>query len=594
MGLIPQSFIDDLMSRVDVVEVVEEYVPLKKKGKDWMACCPFHNEKTPSFSVSREKQFYYCFGCGAHGTALGFLMDHARMDFRDAVENLAERAGVEVPEEAGDGGRGPSLAPLYETLEQAAAWYQRQLREHAQAGRAVDYLRGRGLSGEVAARFGLGFAPPGWDNLLQALGPDEAARDRLAQTGLTITRDDGRTYDRFRDRVMFPIHDRRGRVVAFGGRVLDDSTPKYLNSPETPVFHKGRELYGLHQAQTARGARERLLVVEGYMDVVALAQHGIEGALATLGTAATSDHLQRLFRTVPEVVFCFDGDRAGRTAAWRALETALPHMREGHQARFMFLPEGEDPDSLVRTEGREAFEARMSEAVSLSTYLFDQLTQQVDMSTLDGRSRLVELARPLVGRLPPGAFRQLVLGRLGELAGMDTAAVTDALEGRAARTPPRERPARRGTPPSGRPSLVRQTITLLLHHPSLAGHAAGLERVATLDRPGVPLLVELLELLHARPNLTTAGALQHFQGRDEGRHLAKLAAGERHELTDALETEFTDAWARLNHLVVEQRYAALTEKARAGGLDDAEKREYAAVVKALAAVVDGNDPGNGG
>ncbi|MFM1892488.1 MAG: hypothetical protein RLZ44_1565, partial [Pseudomonadota bacterium] len=357
-GKIPQRFIDDLIARVDIVDVINQRVPLKKAGHEYKACCPFHDEKTPSFTVSPTKQFYHCFGCGAHGTAIGFLMDYDRLSYPEAIEALADDLGLEVPHEAGVE-RGPDLSPLYEILEQAARFYAWQLRRHPDSARAVEYLRQRGVSGEIAADFRIGFAPPGWDNLLRELGGDARAVDSLRGAGLISEPEDGKRYDRLRDRIVFPILDARGRVVGFGGRVLGAGEPKYLNSPETPVFHKGRELYGLYQAKQAVKQLERLLVVEGYMDVVALAQFGIRYAVATLGTATTAEHLEKLFRSVPEVVFCFDGDRAGRDAAWKALETALPLLREGRQARFLFLPEGEDPDTLVRREGAAAFAARV-------------------------------------------------------------------------------------------------------------------------------------------------------------------------------------------------------------------------------------------
>ncbi|MGI9332153.1 MAG: DNA primase, partial [Gammaproteobacteria bacterium] len=322
MGRIPQAFIDDLIGRIDIVEVIDQRVPLKKAGRELKACCPFHEEKTPSFTVSPAKQFYHCFGCGAHGTALGFLMDYARLDFVEAVEELARRAGVEVPREGASSQTETQTAPLYDILERANAFYRRQLREHAQAPRAVDYLKRRGVSGEIARDFAVGFAPPGWDNALRALGKDEQTLEALQLAGLVTAREGGGDYDRLRDRIVFPIRDRRGRTVGFGGRVLGDDTPKYLNSPETPVFHKGRELYGLYEARRQRGALERLLVVEGYMDVVALAQSGIRNAVATLGTAATPEQIEQMFKAAADVVFCFDGDAAGRRAAWRALENA--------------------------------------------------------------------------------------------------------------------------------------------------------------------------------------------------------------------------------------------------------------------------------
>ena len=352
-GRIPESFIDDLVSRTDIVEVIGHYVPLKRAGKEFKACCPFHDEKTPSFTVVPDKQFYHCFGCGAHGTAVGFLMDFANLEFVDAVEDLARRAGLEVPRDD-SGARHPrdDIEPIFTMLERANAWFQQQLRRHSQASRPVAYLKGRGLSGEIAAEFQLGFAPPGWAGIIGELGVDERSRATLIRAGLLIEPDGGRLYDRFRDRITFPIHDSRGRVVGFGARIIDEGEPKYLNSPDTPVFRKGRELYGLWRARRTGRSLSRLLVVEGYMDVVALAQSGIDYAVATLGTAATQDHVHRLFRAVQDIVFCFDGDEAGRRAAWRAVENTLPSMKSGRRAHFLFLPEGEDPDSLVRTEGR--------------------------------------------------------------------------------------------------------------------------------------------------------------------------------------------------------------------------------------------------
>ncbi|MFT7288745.1 MAG: DNA primase, partial [Halieaceae bacterium] len=351
-GRIPQQFIDDLLDRADIVDVVDRRVKLKKTGKNYSARCPFHDEKTPSFSVNPEKQFYYCFGCGAGGNALGFLMDYENLDFLQAVDNLAGTLGLEVPREAGPGGSGdrsaePRNKVLYDLMEACATFYRDALRQHPEAGRAVQYLKSRGLTGVIARDFGIGFAPPGWDNLLKHVAGDEAAQERAVAAGALVRNDKGRVYDRFRDRIVFPIRDRRGRTIAFGGRVLGDDKPKYLNSPESPVFHKGRELYGLFEARRANRSLERVIVVEGYMDVIALAQAGISNAVATLGTSTSAEHLESIFRVAPEVVFCFDGDDAGRKAAERALLTALPLMSDGRQACFLFLREGEDPDSVV-------------------------------------------------------------------------------------------------------------------------------------------------------------------------------------------------------------------------------------------------------
>ena len=576
-GRIPREFIDELLARIDIVDVIDQHVPLKKAGKDHKACCPFHNEKTPSFTVSQDKQFYHCFGCGAHGSAINFLMTYAHMEFPEAVTELAERVGLEVPHEGGDGGETPAarLDPLYEVLEEASQYFRRQLRSHPQASRAVDYLRGRGLSGEIAAEFRLGFAPPGWDGLLQALTGGDPAKVRLLQAaGLLIDKGGGTTYDRFRDRVTFPILDRRGRTIGFGARVLDEQTPKYLNSPETAVFHKGRELYGLYQARKSGAKLERLIVVEGYMDVVGLAQHGVRNAVATLGTAATEAHLDQLFRVCRDVVFCFDGDEAGRRAAWRALQTALPLMRDGRQALFMFLPEGEDPDSLVRSRGREAFETAVAEADSLGTFLFEHLSDEVDLDTIDGRSRLVELTRPLLAKLPPGAFRELAEKRLAELTGIDVRNSTTLRAGRGSATDNLPaRPPFRGK--RNAPSLVRKVITWLLHYPRLAGGVTATDQLRTLELPGVPLLLELVETLARSPNLTTGAVLERFREHPSGGHLTKLALEEVPALDEGLEREFEDSIEKLRQRAEQQRFEALARKEREERLSDAEKREFA-------------------
>jgi DNA primase len=523
-GRIPQSFIDELLTRTDIVEVIDERVPLKKAGREYKACCPFHTEKTPSFTVSQSKQFYHCFGCGEHGTVISFLMDYEHMDFVEAVEELARRAGLEVPHEARAEKDKTAARSYYELLERVSGYYQEQLRSHSQARRAIDYLKNRGLSGEVAARFKIGYAPPGWENLTAALHADSQTRQALLELGLIIQRDDGKSaYDRFRDRIQFPIHDRSGRTIGFGGRVLDDSTPKYLNSPESPVFHKGRELYGLYEARKAVRRLERILVVEGYMDVVALAQFDINYVVATLGTATTHEHLERLFRTVPEVVFCFDGDRAGREAAWRALENALPVLRDGREARFLFLPDGEDPDSLVRKTGREAFEERIAHATHLSDFFFERLSGHLDLNSIDGRARLVDMARPLLAKLPDSMFHQLMVERLAELAHTRPAHLVEHLESRPA-SPDKTPGARRQSSRKAQKSAVRQAVEILLHQPSLA---AKLQRPVFPDQcdlPGIPLLVELLDLLGSQPELRTAAILEHWRDRDEGRYLSRLAS----------------------------------------------------------------------
>lgn len=555
MPRIPDSFIDELLTRADIVDVIDRRVPLKKSGREFQALCPFHDEKTPSFTVSPQKQFYHCFGCGAHGTALGFLMEFDGLDFPGAVEELASTVGLKVPKEFS---REPDgQAGLYEVLGEAGEWYRRQLR---QSSKAVEYLKARGLSGEIAQQYGLGYAPPGWDGLVKALGRDAERLKRLKDAGLVKAGRRGH-FDLLRDRVIFPIRDRRGRVVGFGGRVMGDDEPKYLNSPETALFHKGRELYGLHEA--CRGGRPpRLIVVEGYMDVLALAQAGVEGAVATLGTATTRQHVEQLFRTAERVVFCYDGDRAGRQAAWRALEATLPAMLDGREAAFLFLPEGEDPDSMVRREGAAAFEHRLAEsAVPLAEFLFQRLGEQVDLATLDGRARLVALARPLLARLPHGALRRLAFERLAELARTNVA----ALEGSA----DREAPARRAAVVRRTP--VRTAISLLLQCPALAGRA-DIDKLARLDLPGVPLLVELVELLKEKPHLNTAAVVESFRGRDTHSHLAQLAGWTLSVPDEGLEREFDEKLALIRDEGLNRRLAALEAKDRGTGLDDEERR----------------------
>jgi DNA primase len=582
-GRIPQAFIDDLLARTDIVELIDGYVALRKAGREYVACCPFHNEKTPSFTVSPEKQFYHCFGCGAHGTAIGFLMEYARLDFVEAVQELASRAGLPMPQTGGVPAKAESAdASLYQVLEDAAVWFRRQLREHPRGAAAVAYLRDRGLDGETAASFALGYAPPGWDGLLQSLGGRHKPEQLLA-AGLVIRREQGGGYyDRFRDRIMFPIRDSRGRVIAFGGRVLSgDETPKYLNSPETAVFHKGRELYGLYEARKVTRTPERLVVVEGYMDVVMLARHGFTNAVATLGTATTPHHLERLFRLVPELVFCFDGDRAGRQAAWRALEGALPAVREGRQAKFMFLPEGEDPDSLVRKEGKAGFEARLADSVTLSAFFYDTLKRQADTSTIDGRARLVELARPYLLRMAPGVFRHMMLRRLAELARMDVLALEQmfGIAGEGGRLPvvpaaaPR-RPAR--AMPRTVASLPRRAISMLLRKPGLAGQHSDINWLRDLDIPGAAVLVEILDLLHGNPHLNTAGILERWRNHENGRYLARLAQEEALIPPESLDAEFAAVMRGLRSRYIDRRIERLRERAELNEEEKATLRQLLA------------------
>jgi DNA primase len=592
-GRIPQAFIDELMNRVDIVDLVGSRVQLKKAGREYTACCPFHDEKTPSFTVSPTKQFYHCFGCGAHGTALGFLMEYEHLGFVEAVQELAAMAGLEVPREAGAAaGENRGLDDLYGIMERAAAFYRRQLREHAEAGSAIDYLKGRGLSGQVAAEFGIGYAPAGWDNLASALGGDTASLGLLARAGLIAEKSGGGAYDRFRDRIMFPIRDRRGRVIAFGGRILDGDGPKYLNSPETPIFHKGRELYGLFEARKALRKLERLLVVEGYMDVVALAQHDVRYAVATLGTATTAEHLEILYRLVPEVIFCFDGDRAGREAAWRALENTLPVLRDGRQALFLFLPEGEDPDSLVRREGKEGFERRIGDAVPLSEFFFEALGRRADTASEDGRARLAELARPLLAKLPDGVFRQLMLERLAKVIRLDAGRLAGLMPGApttAGRGPRPQSVARlKGRTP------VRTAIALLLQQPKLAQRVEDMETLKNLELPGADLLTRLVEMLQSEPHLSTGALLERWRDTPEGGHLFKLAQIDQPGTDEANEQEFIDTIRHLRNKHLDQRWEFLQQKLAREGLSEEEKDEWTQILTAKRRQPEGaRPPGNG-
>ena len=583
MGRVPQNFIDELIARADIVEIIGTRVPLKKSGREYKANCPFHGEKTPSFWVSPEKQFYHCFGCGAHGTVLGFLMNYDRMSFPEAVEDLAARLGLEVPREGGDAGPKKVDESAFELMARVARFYSETLAKDA---RARQYVVQRGLTDETIERFGIGYAPNSWSDVLKKFGGSDPARQALTELGLIIERDRGqvrdgeRHYDRFRDRVMFPIRDARGRVIAFGGRIIDQGEPKYLNSPETTLFHKGRELYGLYETRQARITLKRLVVVEGYMDTVRLHQAGIQYAVATLGTATTPEHLKRIFRLVSEVVFAFDGDRAGRAAAWRALQHALPEAREGREMRFLFLPEGHDPDTLVGEEGRDAFEARLHGAEPLSEYFVRELSSQVDLSHADGRGRLAEAARPLVAKLPQGVYRELLLTRVAEAIKLPAArleelwnsgakpATPSGGSSSAARPAESRRTASRAPVSGGRGSLVRQAVDLLLRFPVIAkgvssDERAGLDR---LEEPGVALLRELVDNLRAEPAQSPAQVIERWADRPEQESLKKLLQRED-VITDAGAAmgELKGALAGLDELADKRRFETLNAKIKEHG-----------------------------
>ncbi|TAN48729.1 MAG: DNA primase [Methylococcaceae bacterium] len=568
-GKIPQSFIDDLLARVDIVDLIDARVTLKKTGANYSARCPFHSEKTPSFTVSREKQFYHCFGCGAHGTAIGFLMEHDRLGFVEAVEELAALCGLTIPRETAPAERVAPSHGLYELQLQVAGYYAEQLRRHPQRARAVDYLRQRGVSGEVAARYGLGYAPPGWDNL-----GERFETQALLEAGLLVEKDEGRRYDRFRDRIMFPIRDRRGRVVGFGGRVLDGSEPKYLNSPETAVFKKRREVYGLYELLKSPGKPPCILVVEGYMDVVALAQFGIPFAVAALGTAISAEHVELLFRYTSELVFCFDGDAAGHAAGWRAMEAALPHMRDGRQVRFLHVPQGHDPDTLVRAEGRDAFQERIHHATPLSDYFFKRLQSGLNLTEMEGRAGLVMRGRELLSKLPSGVFQQMMLTNLAQQGGVAQVEISAKSTTLITQAAPRQAPRRMV------PSLVRRISELILRKPDLALDVD--ESVwAWLADSGddeCAFLQSLLEIVADNPHIQPAGLLERFRDSPHWAYAGSLSLPQD-ELPESLLSagwgnEFADALQRLKEKIRRRRLDVLIAKMDGVGLTANERAEY--------------------
>jgi DNA primase len=568
-GQIPPQFIDELLTRVDIVDIIDARVPLKKAGKNLHACCPFHNEKTPSFTVSADKQFYHCFGCGAHGTAIGFLMEYEQMSFPESIHELAESVGMTVPV-AKSLSASPATQNLYDLLDKVSQYYAHQLKNHPQRQQFTDYLQHRGLSPQIIEHFNIGMAPDGWDNVLRTFGTTDLAKKQLNEAGLLSSNDSGRTYDRFRNRVMFPIRDRRGRVIGFGGRVLDDSTPKYLNSPETPVFHKGRELYGLYQARKANRKLERIIIVEGYMDVIALAEKGVTNAVATLGTATTPDHLQQLLRSAPEIVFCFDGDRAGREAAWRAAENALPLLGGNHQLKFMFLADGEDPDSLVRQQGADAFNLLVADAKNYSDFFFESLESRVDINSMDGRARLVEIAKPYLRHVPEGIYRDMLEQRLAERAQTSTSTLNRHLEKPAAAVPKK---ANKLASNNGAFSPVRTAITILLQHPELSKEIGSYDKISLLEMPGVNILVQMLETLAEHPHLNTAALLERARDTEYAGHLQRLALQPLTLSSEQLKPELAGILAQLQQQAKTERHKYLEQKGLRN-LTEAERIEY--------------------
>jgi len=584
---IPREFIDDVLARTDIVELIESRVPLKRSGANYMACCPFHGEKTPSFSVSQTKQFYHCFGCGVSGDAIEFLQEYEHSSFVEAVEELARSAGMQVPRVAYNNTEKKQPLEQFELLEQVAAYYQHQLQHHKQAPQVQSYIQQRGLSTEIVKTFGLGFAPPDWNHILNVIGAgDQHKIQALVATGMLKAREQGGYYEYFRERLMFPIRDRRGRTIAFGGRILGDGKPKYLNSPETVLFHKGDQLYGLYELKQAVRKIEKILVVEGYMDVVSLAQFGVDYSVATLGTATTKNHLKQLFKLCDEVVFCFDGDRAGRDAAWRAMNNALTIIETKKQARFMFLPDGEDPDTLIRAQGKAGFEAEMAQAMSFSEFFFDKLMQQVNMNSHDGRYQLKELSKPYLKEIKDTSFLRLMSSRLVELmelSEIDVAAVYSEL-GINTGNAPRRTPFR-AAPLQQRqlPSAVKKAISYLLEYPKLAETAGDPERFKSLEMDGIGLFVQLLDLLQNDPHLTTARILFYWPEQTQEYQYLRQLAKETPLITDeqAIACEFNDILQLFGRQYQKQRLSQLQRQERNQGLSATQKNEYSQLLRSI-------------
>ncbi|EOU2547760.1 DNA primase [Vibrio parahaemolyticus] len=584
-GHIPRSFIDDLLARLDIVDIIDARVKLKKKGKNYGACCPFHNEKTPSFSVSQEKQFYHCFGCGAHGNAIDFMMEFERLEFVEAIEELAAYLGLDVPREqrSGGGGQfnsGPQASSsekrsLYDLMGSIAQFYRNQLKQPSSKV-AIEYLKDRGLSGEIVQKFGIGYVADEWDLVRKNFGQNKDNQDMLVTGGMLIENDKGNRYDRFRGRIMFPIRDRRGRVIGFGGRVLGEGTPKYLNSPETPIFHKGKELYGLYEVLQAHREPAQILVVEGYMDVVALAQYGVDYSVASLGTSTTGDHIQMLFRQTNTVVCCYDGDRAGKEAAWRALENALQFLKTGNTLKFLFLPDGEDPDSYVRKYGKAAFEQQIEQATPLSSYLFDNLIElhQINLGNNEGKSALRAYASALIDKIPDPYFQELLEKLLDERTGFDNRLRQPRKKISETRPQPHKEIKR--TP-------MREVIALLIQNPSYAQMVPDLSSVRDLSIPGLSLFADVLDKCQAHPHINTGQLLEHWRNSQNEALLSRLASWDIPLDEDNQEEIFLDSLDKIIAQCVEKQIENLQAKARSVGLSAEEKRELLALMLDLKA-----------
>ncbi|MGK2946312.1 MAG: DNA primase [Candidatus Malihini olakiniferum] len=575
-GRIPRIFIKDLLARTNITNLIGARVKLNKQGKNFHACCPFHHEKTPSFTVNGDKQFYHCFGCGANGNVIDFLMNYDRLSFVESIEELASMHNLELPYESVTGITAlvrHQRQSLYELMEQLSEFYQQALNQLSVP--AQSYLAQRGLSAEVIRYFAIGFAPAGWDNVLKRFGHQDEARETLSNAGMLVRNEQGRIYDRFRERVMFPIRDKRGRVIAFGGRLLEEGLPKYLNSPETEIFHKGRQLYGLYEAQQNHTELKRLLVVEGYMDVVALAQFGIDYAVAVLGTSTTADHIQIMFRVTNQVMCCYDGDCAGRDAAWRTLEMALPYLNDGCQLRFMFLPEREDPDTLVRQEGKQAFEKRIEQALPLSTFLFDTLQKRVDMSSPEGRTKLGRDALPLINQVPGKTLLIYLRQQLGKKLGiLDDHQLDKLLPKMAEKAQPYQTPQLRRT-------NMRILIGLLVQNPQLAALVTAPDRLVSSNMAGVPLFIKLVKTYQAQPGLTMGQLLELYRDNKSSPQLETMATWNHMIVEDKVKETFIDTLTTLYNHMLEERLESLIAQSRLLGLTAEERNEVHMLSNAL-------------
>lgn len=591
-GRIPQSFINELLARVDIVDIIERRIDLKKKGKNYSACCPFHNEKTPSFSVSPDKQFYYCFGCGVSGNALSFMMEYEGQEFVPAIEDLAQSMGMEIPREDYDGPQKDFNQALYGVMEQVSTHYQLQLKSNPTAKNAIEYLKKRGLSGEIAKMYGIGYAPEAWQNLLEIKINSNNLQQDLVDTGMMIKNEKGHTYDRFRDRIMFPIRNRRGQTIGFGGRIIDQGEPKYLNSPETKLFHKGHELYGLFEMRKQLRNIKQILIVEGYMDVVALAQFGIFNATATLGTATSTEHLQTLFRICSKIIFCFDGDKAGRAAALRALQNALPLMKDAREIRMMFLPDGEDPDSMVRKIGAEQFNNGVEEASTLFDYLIQHLTGQVDMNTFEGPGQIVHLAKPFSEAINDPILKTRFEQKIASLAGLSEKQYIQATRS--------VKPAPEKSPPTfsaghQQNSVVeqqvkpikiqgkapfRRAISLILQNPD-ALPAANLDWVSKLDEPGAVIFSQMVSLINQNEAITTGMLIENWRDRPEEKHLKQLANVDLIISREQIPAELADILSRLEKELIIDEWDRLIAKSKLQPLSQQEKNSLKSLQKEM-------------